>query len=141
MSWLPRRVPRFFRHAWFGRLARLIVMAVAVWLMAAPSLFDYQETAAADSDRIVGPIAGALAFVALWDVLVALRWLTLPCGLWLIVAPLFLDAGTTSWTVSTTISGLLIASAAAFGPDVRVEFDGGWTTVAPSRWSSPTESG
>lgn len=140
MSPLPRRLPAFVRNVWAGRLARLIVIGVAIWLMAAPPLLGYEDTSAADSDRIIGPIAGALAFVALWAVLVGLRWVTLPCGLWLLVAPLLLDAGTAVWTASSVITGVVVVLTAPIGPDVRAEFDGGWATVGLSRWSRSAES-
>ena len=51
-----------------------------------PVVLDYGDPAATN-DRVVGPIAGALAFVACWDVLMALRWPTIPCGAWLVAAP------------------------------------------------------
>ena len=108
--------------------------------MAAPGLLGYDDTAAADSDRIIGPIAGALAFVALWDILISMRWLTIPCGVWLVVAPLLLDAGTAAWPLSSVSAGLVVIASATFGAEVRDQFDGGWRTVRSSRWTRPSES-
>jgi hypothetical protein len=88
-------------------VARVVAVAAGIWLMAAPAVLGYTDTTAADNDRIVGPIAGALAFVACWQVVSALRWATVPLGAWLVLAP-----------------------------DVRDQFGGGWRTVRPSAWRS-----
>jgi hypothetical protein len=114
-------------------IARILVVAVAVWLMAAPSVLGYGDPARTN-DRIIGPIAGAFAFVACWQILMAMRWPTLPLGLWLVVAPLALDYDSTASWVSSIASGVVIAAAAFVGRDVRDEFGGGWRSVRPKAW-------
>lgn len=120
-------------RTWTELPARLAALAAAIWLMAAPAVLEYDGAAAAN-DRIVGPIAGSFAFVACWEVLMAMRWPTLPLGLWLLVAPIVFGYPESAMWVSSMVSGLVIAAAAFVGHDTRSEFDGGWSSVRPSAW-------
>jgi hypothetical protein len=113
--------------------ARVVVVAVAVWLMAAPAVLDYGDPARTN-DRIIGPIAGAFAFVACWEVLMAMRWPTLPLGLWLVAAPVALSYDATEAWISSMAAGVVITSAAFVGRDVRDQFGGGWRSVGPRAW-------
>lgn len=114
-------------------IARITTVAVAVWLMAAPAVLGYGDPAQSN-DRIVGPIAGAFAFVACWEILMAMRWPTVPLGAWLVLAPVALGYGATEAWISSIISGLLIVSAAFVGHDVTGDFGGGWRSVRPRNW-------
>lgn len=120
-------------------VARIIAVLTGVWLMFAPAVLDYTG-AAETNDRIIGPIAGSFAFVACWDVLVAMRWPTVPLGAWLVVAPLLLgyaDAG--AW-ISSMVSGAVFVVTGLRGREGDDErFGGGWRSVRPSAWrtSSP----
>lgn len=115
--------------------ARVTAVLTGVWLMFAPWVLDYGDPAATN-DRVVGPIAGALAFVACWDILMALRWPTIPCGAWLVAAPVLLgydDAG--AW-VSSIASGAVVVATAFVGEDARERFGGGWHSVRPRAWTT-----
>lgn len=116
-------------------IARIVAVVAGVWLMAAPAVLGYQGVAA-DNDRIVGPIAGAFAFVACWEVLMAMRWATLPLGVWLVLAPLVLGYDDSAAWISSIVSGLVIAGAAWVGRDVRDQFGGGWRSVRPRAWTT-----
>lgn len=113
--------------------ARLVAVAAGVWLMLSSWALDYGG-AAQTNDRIVGPIAGAFAFVACWEVLMAMRWATLPLGVWLVVAPAILQFGTAAAWASSVISGLVIAGTSLVGHDVSDQFGGGWRSVRPGAW-------
>lgn len=115
-------------------LARMTTVVVGVWLMFSSAVLEYSGTVAADNDRIVGPIAGAFAFVACWAVLDPLRWPTLPLGAWLVVAPLVLGDDSGAAVVSSIVSGAIIVGVAFVGEDLRDRFGGGWSSVFPSRW-------
>ena len=65
---------------------RIVNIALGLWLMVAPSVLDYGDPAAAN-DRIVGPIAAALAVIAVWEATRPLRWVNVVLGLWLVIAP------------------------------------------------------
>jgi len=119
-------------------IARLVAVAVGVWLMAAPAVLGY-DGIAADNDRIVGPIAGACAFVACWEVLMAFRWATLPLGAWLVLAPLVLGYDDSAAWWSSIASGLVIAGTSWVGRDVRDDFGGGWRSVRPRAWRTTAQ--
>jgi hypothetical protein len=116
-----------------GLVARLTAVAVAVWLMAAPAVLGYGDPAQSN-DRIVGPIAGAFAFVACWEILMAMRWPTVPLGAWLVLAPVALGYDAAEAWISSMICGTLIVATAFVGHDVSDDFGGGWRSVRPSRW-------
>lgn len=107
--------------------ARLLAVAAGLWLMAAPAVLSYGDPAAAN-DRIVGPIAAAFAFVAIWGVTRSLRWVQLPLGVWLVVAPLVLgypgDAA-----VSSVAAGVVLAATAFVGRSASERFGGGWRSL------------
>lgn len=117
--------------------ARLATIAVGCWLMAAPAVLEYTGTSMADSDRIVGPIAGSLALVACWAVLDALRWGTLPCGAWAIVAPWLLSADVGAM-LSSMLAGVIMVVLAPIGRAGPEEFGGGWRSVRPAAWRVPS---
>ena len=115
--------------------ARIAAVLTGVWLMFASWVLDYGDPAATN-DRVVGPIAGALAFVACWDILMALRWPTIPCGAWLVAAPVLLgydDAG--AW-VSSVATGAVFVATAFVGEDARERYGGGWRSVRPRAWTT-----
>jgi hypothetical protein len=114
-------------------IARLVAVATGVWLMFAPAVLDYGGVAE-NNDRIFGPIGAAMAFVAIWEVLRALRWGTLPVGVWLVAAPLMLGYDDGAAVVSSVVSGLVMATSTFFGAHVNASFGGGWRSIAPSQW-------
>ncbi len=114
-------------------IARLAAVAAGVWLMFAPAVFGYGGVAE-NNDRIFGPIGAAIAFVAIWEVVRALRWGTLPVGIWLVAAPLVLRYDETAAIVSSVVAGLVIAGSTFFGARVDSSFGGGWRSIAPSQW-------
>jgi hypothetical protein len=117
-------------------IARLAAVAAGVWLMFAPAVLGYQGVEE-NNDRIFGPIGAAIAFVAIWGVVRALRWGTLPVGIWLVAAPFVLRFDDTGAVISSVVAGLVMAGSAFFGGHVEASFGGGWRTVFPSAWRSP----
>jgi hypothetical protein len=118
-------------------LARIVAVAAGVWLMAAPAVLGYGG-AAETNDRIVGPIAASFAFVACWEVVGALRWPTVPLGAWLVAAPAVLGYGDAGAWTSSIAAGLVIVGTGLVGRDATDKFDGGWRSVRPRSWHSPT---
>ena len=114
-------------------IARLVAVAVGVWLMFSPAVLGY-EGVAANNDRIVGPLGAAFAFVAIWEVMRPLRWATLPVGIWLVAAPLILGYDDTGAIVSSVVAGLVMAGSTFLGANVDASFGGGWRSIAPSQW-------
>lgn len=108
--------------------ARIVAVATGLWLMAAPSVLSYADSTAADSDRIAGPISAAFAFVAMWGIASALRWVQVPLGAWLLIAPLVLDHPTDG-SISSVVSGIVLIGTAFVGESVADEYGGGWMSL------------
>lgn len=120
-------------------IARLVAVAAGIWLMFSPAVFEYGNPAASN-DRIFGPIGAAFAFVAIWEVVRPLRWGTLPVGLWLIVAPFILGFDQSSATISSIVTGLIMAGTAPLGANTNQVYGGGWKTLLPGRSVSGTSA-
>jgi hypothetical protein len=108
-------------------LARSVIFALGLWLMAAPALLHYGDLAG-DNHRVVGPCVAALAIVALSQVTRVLRRINLLLGVWLIVSPIWFNSGTTAALVGV-LSGCVVA-ALSFEPGPRPHSYGeGWRTL------------
>lgn len=111
-------------------LARSAVVLIGVWLEAASAVLGY-DTPAANVDRVLGPVAGGIAFVAIWAVAHPIRWATVPVGAMLVLAPALgypLEAA-----VSSVLSGLAIIALAFVGGDPRGDYGGGWQAIWKGR--------
>lgn len=115
-------------------LARIGTVAVGIWLEVAPAVLSY-GTPAADVDRLLGPVAAGLAFVAIWPVVHMLRWATVPVGALLVAAPLL--GYPAEAAVSSIASGIAIVALAFVGGVPEDSFGGGWRVVWKGRQASP----
>ncbi|MFP5322616.1 MAG: hypothetical protein ACLGIC_12335 [Acidimicrobiia bacterium] len=120
-----------------GRLARIAAVAVGIWLMAAPAVLGYADQRAADVDRILGPVAGGLAFVAIWPFLRMVRWATVPVGIALVAAPLL--GYPTDATVNSIACGLAIIGLAFVEGEPEGAFGGGWSVLWKGRRREPLQ--
>jgi hypothetical protein len=121
-------------------IPRLLAVAAGIWLMASPAVLDYGNPAM-DNERIFGPIAGAFAFVAIWEIARPLRWATVPVGVWLVISPLVLGYDSASAIASSLIAGIVMIGTAPFGGERRERYGGGWSTLLPGRGVPPADSG
>lgn len=101
--------------------------------MFAPAVLGYGDPAAAN-DRLVGPAVAGTAFVAIWAVLRAVRWLAAPFGVWLLVAPFVLGYTDTAALVSSLVAGVVVLISTPPGGVDTDQFAGGWRSL----WSSPS---
>lgn len=108
--------------------ARLVAVATGVWLMISPAALHYVESTAEASDRIAGPLAAACSFVAIWGITRALRWATLPIGLYLVIAPWLLGFPIDA-TISNVAAGLVFIVTAFVRGDVGERYGGGWISL------------
>lgn len=108
--------------------ARLVAVATGVWLTFAPAAFSYVDTVPEARDRIAGPIAAALSFVAIWGVARPRRWATLPIGLYLIMAPWLLGFPTDA-AVSNLAAGVTFVVTAFVHGGVAERYGGGWMSL------------
>lgn len=107
--------------------ARLINVALGIWLMAAPAVLGYSG-AAANNDRIAGPIIAAFAFVAIWEILRDLRRINMIAGPWLVLAPLVMSYPTAA-AVNSVCVGILVTCFAFIRGSVPSRFGGGWIAL------------
>lgn len=107
--------------------AQALATALGVWLMAAPAVLGYAGVVA-DLHRIVGPVAASFAFVALWEHMRPLRWVTLALGLPLVVAPWVLGTGPAA-TANSVVVGLLLGGLAFARGRVEESYGGGWSVL------------
>lgn len=109
-------------------IARALQVAIGLWLMFAPWALDHGDPAAAN-DRIFGPIAAAIAFVALWEVARSIRWWIVPFAGWLVVAPLVLWYGDVAAFVNSAACGAALVGLSFLGGQTKAAFGGGWSTL------------
>jgi len=88
--------------------ARVCGALAGIWLMAAPSVLGYGG-AGRVSDLIAGPLAVSAAVIAMSQVTRPIRWVTLPLGAWVVVAPWLLGA-----PAPARVSGLLVSCSAGW---------------------------
>jgi hypothetical protein len=110
---------------WWGQGVNLLL---GLWLMVAPAALGYAGTTAGDHHRFVGPLVAAFAFLALSAILRGLRWLNLPAGAWLVVAP-FLVGFDLLATLVSVLTGVAIVGLAPVGRPTPERFGGGWTSL------------
>lgn len=118
-----------------GRLRRALpqmaVFALGVWLMFAPAVLGHAQTTAGSSDRLVGPVVAAIAFVAASEITRPLRWLNLIGAAWLIVGPWLLGFETNA-AVNDLVVGIAVAALSPLGKPRPGRFGGGWKTLRDS---------
>jgi hypothetical protein len=95
--------------------------------MAAPAVLRYAGWAGA-LHRLVGPVTASAAFVAVWGFLRALRWMNVPLGATLLLAPWPLGFGPAATLNSLVVGLALVALAFVRGP-IRERYDGGWAVL------------
>lgn len=106
-TWRPRGMLWGFTNAWSLWLAT----AIGVWLMAAPAAFGIGiQEQAADSDHLVGALVIVVAVIALAEVARPARFLLIPLGAWLVVAPWFLDGATVASRWNSALMGLAVVA-------------------------------
>jgi len=93
------------RHAWSLGTAAVI----GIWLMAAPATLGIGiERAAADSDHLVGALIVVVSIISLAEVARAGRFLNVPLGAWLLIAPWLLDGATLISQLNSALMGLAV---------------------------------
>ena len=117
--------------------ARIINVAVGIWLMAAPAVLGYGGTVAADHDRIVGPVLASLACIAIWEVTRSLRWLNLLIGGWMLLAPWVLGFPSDA-TVNSSVAGVMVVCLSLVRGRLTHRFGGGWSSLVRTRSAPPT---
>jgi hypothetical protein len=115
---------------WF----RAANVAVGVWLMAAPAVVGYGQPAA-DFHRTLGPVAAAVAIIAMAEVTRPFRWVNLPVGLALLVVP-WVQGYSGAALANSLLCGAAIVGLATLRGRVTKNVGGGWRSLRRSSASS-----
>ena len=107
-------------------LALAVSAAIGVWLLAAPGLFGIGGPARI-SLLVVGPIAAAVAVIAMAAVVRPLVRVNVALGTWLLVAAFLLDHDG-QWYVSA-VAGIALAVLALVPRGRAGQFGGGWAVL------------
>ena len=101
-----------------------VASALGVWLMFAPAAFGTTGPAA-DSARLSGALIVTVAVVAMAEVGRAIRWLNVPLGLWVALAPWVLSGAALGAQLNGLAAGLAVA-ALSLPRGVVYQRYGGW---------------
>ena len=108
--------------------AHVLSAAIGIWLMVAPSVLGFVGEPAEYSFRIAGPYIATFAVCSWWQVLRGWRRAYTPAGVWLVLAPLFVDHSVAA-IVASVASGIAVA-ALSFVEGKRDErYGGGWAVL------------
>lgn len=107
---------------------QLAAAAAALWLMVAPAVLGF-DGAARTNDRIAGPIALTISFVAAWEILRGVRLLNVPVGLWLLIAPWALGYDANAAIASDSAVGIVLIAGALLAGETSQAFGGGWRSL------------
>lgn len=108
-------------------LSQAVLVIGGLWLMYAPAALGY-DGVPATSDRVAGPVMAAVAFLAAFEITRGLRWLNVPVGLWLGVAPWLLDFPVTA-RVSSVAIGVMALTLSWPEPADQTRYGGGWRAL------------
>jgi hypothetical protein len=109
-------------------IAQALAALVGMWLMAAPAVLGYQDTAAADVDRILGPIAASIAIIALFQATRNFRRANFGIALALLLAPFVFDH-TMPAVINSVACGVLIAGLSFVRGRITKQNAGGWRAL------------
>jgi peptidoglycan/LPS O-acetylase OafA/YrhL len=65
--------------------SQIVAALIGAYLMAAPAIWDYDNSAASNVDRFIGPLIASFATIAVWECTRGVRWLNLPLAVALAV--------------------------------------------------------
>ena len=85
----------------------VLIMAIGIWIMSAPSVLGYSGSLA-DSNHLVGAIIVTFAIIPMSEVARPLRYIHILFGLWLIAAPWILGGDHEAAKWSGVIAGALL---------------------------------
>lgn len=108
---------------WF----RAANVAVGVWLMAAPAVLGYGQPAA-DFHRTMGPVAAAVAIIAMAEVTRPFRWVNVAVGLALLLIP-WVEGYSGAALANSLLCGAAIVGLASLRGRVTKRVGGGWRSL------------
>lgn len=111
--------------------SQIAMSVLGIWLMVSPGVFDFSKKIS-DNAHIVGPLIASFSIIAIWECTRNLRWMNLPFGLWLLLAPWVLQYGDSAALWNDYAVAVLIIILCFVKPKREHRFGGGW----PAAWRS-----
>ncbi|WP_127845650.1 SPW repeat domain-containing protein [Psychroflexus aestuariivivens] len=108
--------------------ARIINTILGLWLMIAPSFFEYSSLAA-DNGHILGPVIITFSVIAFWEATRVLRKWNYPIAIWLIIAPWVLGYENNIAIISDIGVGVLVLLFASVKGKIEKNYGGGWSSL------------
>lgn len=109
--------------------ARVASILLGIWLMAAPSALGYAGEASAKVAWILGPVATAIAGVAISGVTRAVRWANVPVGAALVVLGITIGSPSAIVIANHLACGVALAALAFVRGAIHHPFGGGWRSL------------
>lgn len=106
--------------------ARIVTIALGVWLMVSPPILHYNGTGADTINRIVGPIVVMIGVLSLREVTRVARYALFLPALFLMLAPWFLRYPPNIELVNAELMAIAITICAAIPGRLRQHIGGGW---------------
>lgn len=106
--------------------ARILTIAIGVWLMVSPPILHYAGTGADTIDRIVGPVVVLVGVLSLREVTRIARYLVFLPALFLMLAPWFLRYPPSVELANAELVAIALTVCAAIPGRLRQRIGGGW---------------
>jgi hypothetical protein len=116
----------------------VVCVALGLWLLAAPRVMAYGGGIRTQRE-IFGPIAAAVALIAISQATRPLRYMLLPIGIWLVAAPLFTPPDTSLALLNSVLVGGALMALPFLARPAASRFAGGWSVLLPGRRMEPEE--
>lgn len=113
--------------------ARIVTVALGLWLMASPPILHYAGTGADTIDRIVGPVVVMIGVLSLREVTRVARYALFLPALFLMLAPWFLRYPPNVELVNEELVAIAITVCAAVPGQLSQRTGGGWLGLLHSR--------
>ena len=101
---------------------------LGLWLMIAPSVLTYGQTAA-DNGHITGPVLIMLSVVSYWEATRNLRKVNYPVACWLLLAPWILNYESTYALLSDSATAVLVFIFSSVKGKIDNNYGGGWRSL------------
>jgi hypothetical protein len=115
--------------------ARIVTIALGIWLMVAPDLFDFNKTIS-DNGHIIGPLMITFSVVALSECMRNVKMLNLALAAWLLFAPWILHYDNSAAVASDYATGVLALMLTLVKQKRQHWFAGGWYGLLGSAGNS-----
>lgn len=102
---------------------------LGIFIMAAPSIFNYADARAAANERIIGPLFVTFAITSIWEATRVVRKFNLPFAIWLMFAPIILFYQPKAASFIDIGVGIAVIILSLLPYKVTVNFGGGWSAI------------